>query len=236
LRSPNQPAVMQSHPYSQRTKVAVLHHGFSISTHLGGDLLLVFANKNLSKAHFKVVNPLLVVQEIPIRKSRTFSGSPTLQGMFGANRANEFMLNSHLEEIPISTGGRATSSSSERYLTAIWCSRSIEAKTLAFDIVGDLTCVPESNPNMLEDKAGNVEEAKRDVEALLAFLWKLAKGGLTVIRLADILESPQLNHQCELLHQKVKQGGTTPTVGGAIGVPTARITSKGGPDRGGTIP
>jgi hypothetical protein len=43
--------------------------------------------------------------------------------------------------------------------------------------------------------------------------------------LTTIPESPQLNHQCELLDQKVRGGGTAPTIGGTIGVPTAR-TSK----------
>jgi hypothetical protein len=71
-------------------EVAVLHHGFSTSTHLGGDLLLVFANGNLSESPFKVVDPLIVVHELPIRNSRTGSGSPTLQAMFGANTADNF--------------------------------------------------------------------------------------------------------------------------------------------------
>jgi hypothetical protein len=103
--------------------------------------------------------------------------------------------------------------------------RFIEAKLLTFEIVGDINSVTERNPNMSEDETENVEEAKRDVEALLAFLWTSAKGGLTVIHLADIPESgPQLNHQCELLRQKVKGGGTVPTAGGTIGVPTARTS------------
>jgi hypothetical protein len=84
--------------------------------------------------------------------------------------------------------------------------------------------VMDNNPNMSEDEARNVEEAKRDVEALLAFLWTSAKGVFTAMRLADIPESPQLNHQCKLLHQKVRGGGTAPMMGGTIGVETAHTS------------
>jgi hypothetical protein len=205
-------------------EVSVLHQGFSTSTHLGGDLLLVFANGNLSESPFKVVNPLVVVHELPTRNSRAGSGSPTLLSMFGATTADEF---SRLppEGNTILEGRPNHILLHPRYLTAISCPRSIEAKTLAFGILGDINSVTDNNPNMSEDEARNVEEAKRDVEALLAFLWTSARGGLiTSIHLTDIPESPQLNHQCELLRQKVRGGGTTLTPGGTIGVPTARTS------------
>jgi hypothetical protein len=76
-------------------EVAVLHYGFSTSTHLGGDLLLMFAKGNLSESPFKVVDPLVVVHEIPIRNSRTGSGSPTLQAISEPTQRTT-LLNFHL--------------------------------------------------------------------------------------------------------------------------------------------
>jgi hypothetical protein len=113
-----------------------------------------------------------------------------------------------------------------RYLTAMTCPRSIEAKVLAATIIEDINRHATDNPNMSEDEALNPDSDKEDVEVLLAFLWASTRGTLKLLQLNDTPESPQLNHQCEALRQKVRgrvaaaptQGGTQP------GVPMARTS------------
>jgi hypothetical protein len=94
----------------------------------------------------------------------------------------------------------------------------------------------DNNPNMSEDEARNVEEAKRDVEALLAFLWTSAKGVFTAMRLADIPESPQLNHQCKLLCQKGRGGRHRSNDGRDNQSPDSTYKRGGSPKRGSAIP
>jgi hypothetical protein len=50
---------------TNKGELTVLHQGFTTSTHLGGDLLLVFANGNLSESPFKLLNPTDAVSAIP---------------------------------------------------------------------------------------------------------------------------------------------------------------------------
>ena len=85
-----------------------------------------------------------------------------------------------------------------RYLTDISCPRSIKAKVLAADIIRDINKLT-NNPNMSNDNTLNLDNAKQDVEALLAFLWVSAGGTLKLVQLADIPESSQLNHRVETL-------------------------------------
>jgi hypothetical protein len=91
-----------------------------------------------------------------------------------------------------------------RYLTAMTCPRSIEAKVLAATIIEDINRHATDNPNMSEDEALNPDSDKEDVEVLLAFLWASTRGTLKLLQLNDTPESPQLNHQCEALRQKVR--------------------------------
>jgi hypothetical protein len=209
---------------TNKGEVTVLHQGFTTSTHLGGDLLIIFANGNLSESPFKLLNPTVAVTEIPNRPLRTGGGSPSLESILRTTSAEEFQNlppedNTVLEDRPNHMFLHP------RYLTAISCPRSIEAKVLAADIIGDIN-ESTNNPNMSDDESLNLDNAKQDVEALLAFLWVSARGALKLVQLADIPESPQLNHQCETLRQKVRGGGiATSTRGGTEpGVPTARTS------------
>ena len=82
-----------------------------------------------------------------------------------------------------------------RYLTAMTCPRSIEAKVLAATIIEDINRYATDNPNMSEDEALSHDSDKEDVEVLLAFLWASTRGTLKLLQLNDTPESPQLNHR-----------------------------------------
>jgi hypothetical protein len=169
---------------TNKGEVTVLHQGFTTSTHLGGDLLIIFANGNLSESPFKLLNPTVAVTEIPNRPLRTGGGSPSLGSILRTTSADEFQNlppedNAVLEDRPNHMFLHP------RYLTAISCPRSIEAKALAAGIIGDIN-ESTNNPNMSDDESLNLDNAKQDVEALLAFLWVSARGALKLVQLADI--------------------------------------------------
>ncbi len=76
-------------------EVIVLHQGFTTSTHLGGDLLLVFVNGNLSESPFKVLNPTVATREIQslqtLRTTDRAKGCPLPASMFNATSEAEFL-------------------------------------------------------------------------------------------------------------------------------------------------
>jgi hypothetical protein len=174
---------------------------------------------------FKLLNPTVVVNEIPNRTLRTGGGSPSLGAIFNTTSAEEFQ-NLPPEDNAVLKDRPNHMFLHPRYLTAISCPRSVEAKVLATKIIEDINGESMNNPNMSDDESLNLDNARQDVEALLAFLWESARGALKLVQLHDIPESPQLNHQCETLRQKVRGGGiATSTLGGTEpGVPTARTS------------
>jgi hypothetical protein len=93
----------------------------------------------------------------------------------------------------------------------------------------------DNNPNMSEDEAGNVEEAKRDVEALLAFLWTSAKGVLTTMRLADIPESTA-KPPMQIALPEGERGRHRSNDGRDNRSPDSTYKQGGSPNRGGVIP
>jgi hypothetical protein len=77
-------------PKTNKGGLTVLHKGFTTSTHLGGDLLIVFANSDLSESPFKLLNPTVAVNKLPNRPLRMGGGSPLLGSMFKTTPAEEF--------------------------------------------------------------------------------------------------------------------------------------------------
>ena len=60
-----------------------------------------------------------------------------------------------------------------------------------------------------------VHDEMGSLEVLLTFLWASEQGLLTSVTLSDIEESPQLNHQCELIIRNIRKLDT-PQTGSAL--------------------
>jgi hypothetical protein len=72
----------------------------------------------------------------------------------------------------------------------------------------------ELNNAATDSERADVAEEQDNVEVLLAFLWASERGLLSPVKLGDMEESPHLNHQCELLLNKIRtpvkpQAGTS---------------------------
>jgi hypothetical protein len=173
---------------TNKGEVTVLHQGFTISTHLGRDLLIIFANGNVSESPFKLLNPTVAVTKIPNRPLRTGGGSPSMRCILKTTSAEEFQNLPPKDNAVLADRPNHIMFLHPHYLTAILCPRSIEEKVLAADIIGDINC-DLTNLNMSNDDSLNLDNAKQDVEALLAFLWVSARGALELVQLADIPES-----------------------------------------------
>jgi hypothetical protein len=80
--------------------------------------------------------------------------------------------------------------------------KSIRSKTLAWATIKQKK--EEVAGAGSEQEKSDVEEEQENLGVLLAFLWASEKGLLTPVALSDMEESPHLNHQCELIVNKIR--------------------------------
>jgi hypothetical protein len=90
--------------------------------------------------------------------------------------------------------------------------RTARSKDLAWDIIEQIT--EESKNPTTDSERADVAKEQDNVEVLLAFLWASERGLLSPVALGDMEESPHLNHQCELILNKIQtpvkpQAGTS---------------------------
>jgi hypothetical protein len=152
---------------TNKGELMVLYQGFTTSTHLGRDLLIVFANGNLSESPFKLLNPTVVVSGIPNRPLPTRGKSPALASILKTTTSAEDYQNLPPEDNAVLEDRPNYMFLHPRYLTAISCPRSIEAKVLKAGIIEDITSGDSTNnANMSDDESlHNLDNARQDVEA-----------------------------------------------------------------------
>ena len=93
--------------------------------------------------------------------------------------------------------------------------RSVSAKDIAFEIIKALVAEADDNSERHQEK----ETERGWVEELLATLWASEKGMLNPIPLADVPESPLMNHLLRSVREKLGSGAVPATVSptGAVG-------------------
>jgi hypothetical protein len=79
--------------------------------------------------------------------------------------------------------------------------RTARSKDLAWDIIKQIA--EELNNATTDKERADVAKEQDNVEVLLAFLWASERGLLSPVTLGDMEESPHLNHQCELILNKI---------------------------------
>ena len=90
----------------------------------------------------------------------------------------------------------------------------MRSKQLAWAIVQQLT--EALNAAETEQEKAETREEQENVGTLLAFLWASEQGLLTAVTLTDMPESPHLNHQCELIVNKIRKIGTPAQAGTSL--------------------
>jgi hypothetical protein len=80
--------------------------------------------------------------------------------------------------------------------------RTARSKDLAWDIIKQIA--EELNNAATDSERADVAEEQDNIEVLLAFRWASERGLLSPGTLGDMEESPHLNHQCELILNKIR--------------------------------
>jgi hypothetical protein len=211
--------------------VKFLHQGFSSTTHLGGPTILGFIQGNFTSSPFKAIsNPAEAV--LPIDQGRVTTrgkesaptACPKLASIFGAKSEEEFVaLTGEVDTLADRPNHLFIH---PRIFTRADGPRTIQAKSLAFALIKqfnqDLT-----NASSDQEKA-EIGDERDNAEVLLAFLWASEQGLLTGVTLSDVPESPHLNHQCELIVQKIRkttapQSGTALDPAGGLAIATQSL-------------
>ncbi len=201
--------------------VNFLHQGFATTPKLGGATILAFIQGNFSSSPFKVISrPADVVLPIdrvraPTRGTEASAKCPTLDSIFTVTGEDEFAaLPGEVETLDKRPNHLLVH---PRIFTRADGPKSIRSKTLAWAIIQQKK--EELASAGSEQEKSDIEEEQENLGVLLAFLWASEKGLLTPVTLSDMEESPHLNHQCELIVNKIRastapQAGTLNTASG----------------------
>jgi hypothetical protein len=187
--------------------VQFLHQGFVSTTTLGGPTILGFIQGKYISSPFKTIaRPADAVKPIDQGRATTRgqsapSACPTNEAIFKVSNAEEFAA------LP---GGDGTTLDGmpnhifvhPRIFTRTDGIRTTRSKDLAWDIIKQLKA--ELNNATTNEEQSDVAEEQENVEVLLAFLWASERGLLSPVTLGDMEESPHLNHQCELILNKIR--------------------------------
>jgi hypothetical protein len=199
--------------------VNFLHQGFVTTHQLGGATILAFIQGNFSSSPFKVLGrPADFVIPIDHGKAATRgtaapTACPTLASIFAASDENAFVA------LPGEVGTLTLENRPNhlfvhpRIFTRADGPKTMRSKTLAWAIIKQMN-EELTNAGTDQEKA-DVQEEQENVGVLLAFLWASERGLLTPVTLSDMEESPHLNHQCELIVDKIRTP-TTPKAGGPL--------------------
>ena len=211
--------------------VKFLHHGFATTTHLGGPMILCFIQGNFSSSPFKVI-PLPGEAVRPIDQGRpTTRGKdtgptacPDLDKMLGATDQDDFAALTGDQEDTLADRPNHLFIH-PRLFTKTEGPRTIRAKALAYAIIENLNSDFQASTS--EQEKLEVKGEMQSAEVLLAFLWASEQGLLTAVTLSDMAESPHLNHQCELILDKIRkdtpQTGSTLDSAGGLAVATQSL-------------
>jgi hypothetical protein len=207
--------------------VQLLHQGFVSTTTLGGATILGFIQGKFSSSPFKtIVRPADAVKPIDLGRAMTRgqaapAACPTAKSIFSVSNAEEFAALPG--EVDTLDGMPNHIFVHPRIFTRTDGVRATRSKDLAWDIIKQLT--EELNNATTDSERADVVEEQDNVEVLLAFLWASERGLLSPVTLGDMEESPHLNHQCELILNKIRtpvnsQAGTSLNSASGLAVAT----------------
>ena len=196
--------------------VHLLHQGFVSTTTLGGATILGFVQGKFISSPFKaIVRPSDAVLPIDHGRAATRGQSaptacPTIKSIFSASNADEFAALPG--EVDTLEGMPNHIFVHPRIFTRADGTKTIKSKELAWEIIKQLS--NELTAATSDRERADIAEEQNNVEALLAFLWASEKGLLSPVTLGDMEESPHVNHQCELILNKIRtpvkpQAGTS---------------------------
>ena len=190
--------------------VQVIHHGFA--TEVDGEFALVFVHGNVDEfATFKVLNRESAVEPIarvlepedgvddvgpPRAEARQ---APSFLSLIEAENARDFG-----ELLP--EGNDVLTDLPNHFLihpkvfALTMGARSVESKYLAFEIIARIIHHEEEELDYLDE---DEPDEGQDYEGLLAFLWAVANGLLTEVRLNDIPETTAMNNMVRKVRAKV---------------------------------
>ncbi len=207
--------------------VQLLHQGFVSTTTLGGAAILGFVQGKFSSSPFKtIVRPADAVKPTDLGRAMTRgqaapAACPTAKPIFSVSNAEEFAALPG--EVDTLDGMPNHIFVHPRIFTRTDGIRATRSKDLAWEIIKQLT--EELNNATTDSERADVAEEQDNVEVLLAFLWASERGLLSPVTLGDMEESPHLNHQCELILNKIRtpvnsQAGTSLNSASGLAVAT----------------
>jgi hypothetical protein len=186
--------------------VHFLHQGFVSATTLGGATILGFIQGKFSSSPFKtIVRPPDAVR--PTDQGRTMTrgqatpaACPTIKSIFSVSDADEFAALPG--EVDTLDGMPNHIFVHPRIFARTDGIRTARSKDLAWDIIEQIA--EELNNATTDSERAHVAKEQDNVEVLLAFLWASEERGLrSPVTVGDMEESPHLNHQSELILNKI---------------------------------
>jgi hypothetical protein len=95
------------------------------------------------------------------------------------------------------------------------------ASGLAVSLTSSIQAAESEHPPPSTQELQELATQKGELHVELAYLWAVSRKLVGSVALKDLPESPQLNHQCELIQGKVRSGGPGDPGPPARGAPLA---------------
>jgi hypothetical protein len=219
-------------PSGNPDEVRFLHQGVPTSSHLGGDQILMFAYGNLSESPFKDLNADEAVSPIYpaalTRNSGINKGCPQLSSLVAAISGEAFKA-LPAEGDPILEGRPVHLWVHPMIFLGLGCPQMATASNLAASLTSYIQAAGSEHPPPTAQELQELESQKKEFHVMLAYLWAVSCKLVGTVSLKDLPESPQLNHQCELIRGKVWSGGTgdpgSPARGATLTSTTGELTA-----------
>ena len=147
---------------------------------------------------------------------------PTLASFFGATGPDAFLAALPGEVEDTLANGPNYIFIHPRTFTQADGPKSIRAKALAWASIEQST--EELTGVGSAEEWAEITKEQENMGVLLTFLWASKQGLLNSVTLSDVAESPRLNHQCELIAQKIRSP-VAPTAGASVDTDSGLATA-----------
>jgi hypothetical protein len=192
----------------------------------------MFAYGNLSESPFKdldageAVSP--IVPATLTRNSGINKGCPQLSSLFAATSGEAFKA-LPAEGDPILEGRSVHLWVHPTIFLGLGCPQMATASNLAASLTSSIQAAESEHPPPTAQELQELASQKKELHVVLAYLWAVSRKLVGTVSLTDLPESPQLNHQCELIRGKVRSGGTgdpgLPARGATLSSTTDELTA-----------
>jgi hypothetical protein len=198
-------------PSGNPDEVQFFHQGVPTSSHLGGDQIIMSAYGNLSKSPFKDLDADEAVSPIYpaalTSNSDINKGCPQLSSLFAVTSGEAFKA-LPAEGDPILEGRPVHLWVHPAIFLGLGCPQMATASKLGASLTSSIQAAESEHPPPTAQELQELASQKTELNAVLAYLWAVSRKLVGTVSLKDLPETPQLNHQCELIRGKVRSGGT----------------------------